>query len=253
MIDVLPTLVVDSDQTCLEFTSNLLAREGHTCTCVSTIDEATVSISEGSFGLVVADTRMPGNEELQLVKKIQDITARLPFILIADEPSINLAIRAIQLPVIAYLTKPLDANDFLHGVKQALDYSKMYSILDRNRQDIKQWIQELDESERSLRKMSRTESKEAINHFVALSLKNIFASLNKLRLIQELQTASRNEQSIHLAETTVALFETVDVLRNSKSAFKSKEIGAIRKKLEQFLAEFDVKHLSPESEIHEIR
>ena len=87
MIDVLPTLVVDSDQACLEFTSNLLTREGHTCTCVRTTDEATVSISEGSFGLVVADTRMPGNEELQLVKKVQDITERLPFILVADNPA----------------------------------------------------------------------------------------------------------------------------------------------------------------------
>ena len=129
----------------------------------------------------------------------------------------------------------------------------MYSILDRNRQDLKQWIRELDESERSLRKVNRTESKEAINHFVALSLKNIFASLDKLKLIQELQTASRNEQSIRLAETTVALFEAVDVLRKSKSAFKSREIGALRKKLEQLLAGFDVKHLSPEAEIHEVR
>ena len=253
MIDVLPTLVVDSDQTCLKSASSLLTREGYACTCVRTIDAATVSLSEGSFGLVVADTRMPGNEELQLVQKVQDVEERLPFILVADEPSIKLAIRAIQLPVIAYLTKPLDANDFLHGVKQALDYSKMYSILDRNRQDIKQWIRELDESELSLRKVSRTKSKAAINHFVVLSLKNIFASLDKLRLIQELQTASSNEQSIRLAETTVALFETVDILKNSKIAFKSKEIGAIRKKLEQLLAGFEVKHLSPESEIHEIR
>lgn len=78
--------------------------------------------------------------------------------------------------------------------------------------------------------------------FIDLTFANIIAALTDIRNVS-LETASGNAQSpvCHLlncpklAELDNAVEETIAVLEKTESAFKSKELGKMREKLEEIV------------------
>ncbi|MCG8605453.1 response regulator, partial [bacterium] len=233
-------VIVDTDSTFLESTARLLNEDGYGCECIHNVADALPAISREKIGLLVADTTMPGNQDLELVLKAVDINDQLPIILVSKTPSLECAVQAIRLPVIAYLTKPLVAKEFLKMIAFAMDRFKLHQILAESRQQLIDRIGELDNLGNALRTSSTTSH--AINSFLITTLQNVFNSLSQLQLIQEIQTSNGFEQDSRFSESIIALIETVEVLKQSKLAFKSKELASLRKKLERLLKDLQLKH-----------
>ncbi len=63
---------------------------------------------------------MPCNFDPELVKSFQEIAEGMPVILITDSPSLETVFSSIQLPVSAYMTKPLDYNTLLMHVNNSI-------------------------------------------------------------------------------------------------------------------------------------
>ena len=109
------------------------------------------------------------------------------------------------------------------------------------RERLQSWKSELDLVEQTLG-ASSTPAQKPVDAFVQLTMRNIVASLTDLQhMTQALATQQAAREACQLMNCprglalAQALKEAVDTLERTKRAFKSKELGDLRKTLEEVL------------------
>ncbi|HSE52645.1 MAG TPA: response regulator, partial [Gemmatimonadales bacterium] len=92
-------LLADDEATFLNSTAELLRREGYEVETVS--DGATALQRAGAerFDLLITDLEMPGNSDLELVRRIAETSGGLPVIILTGFPAVRSAVACIELPV----------------------------------------------------------------------------------------------------------------------------------------------------------
>ena len=113
-------LIADDDETFLLATTDLLRREGYECYYshdAVTVIEALKSVK---FDLLISDIVMPGNNELELIKKLPKIAEGLPVILITGGKFSDTQIQSLKPPVTVCLNKPLDFEELLMHVRNSI-------------------------------------------------------------------------------------------------------------------------------------
>ena len=113
-------LLADDDTTFLAASADLLRREGYECETVPDGTSALARLAEHPFDLLIADLEMPGNGDLQLVRSLEERGGGLPVIILTGYPSVRSAMACIELPVAAYLTKPVDFPVLMEKVKASV-------------------------------------------------------------------------------------------------------------------------------------
>ncbi len=115
-------LVVDDDFATLDFLRSILElSEGNfEVLGVPSADEGLLALKRARFDLLVADLRLPGMSGIELGRKARQIKQGLPIIIITGYDSPEAEAEAAALGVVSYLTKPLDAEDFLRAVFDAV-------------------------------------------------------------------------------------------------------------------------------------
>jgi two-component system, cell cycle sensor histidine kinase and response regulator CckA len=127
--DTYRILLADDETSVLHFTERLLAKQGWECVCAKTADSALERLQNDRFDVLLADYRMPGNENLQLVQETNRILPSLPVILMTAYPSLESAVTAHQLNVFDYLTKPFDTEYLVNRVRQAVQHKRVLEAL----------------------------------------------------------------------------------------------------------------------------
>ncbi|MCI0692942.1 response regulator [candidate division KSB1 bacterium] len=64
-------------------------------------------LGKNRYDLLIADIKMPGNDELEFIEEPPAIAEGLPVILVTGYPSLNTAIKSTRLHVAGYMMKPL--------------------------------------------------------------------------------------------------------------------------------------------------
>jgi response regulator RpfG family c-di-GMP phosphodiesterase len=167
-------LIADSDESGLSATTDLLQKEGFQCTPVRNGCEAGRELGVNHFDLLITETQMPGNEDLELIRTMNRYAPGMPAIILTAYPSLGSAIASVHLPVTAYLAKPVQPSLLFQHAKTSI----------ANYQAFK-----------------RTEA---------------FAG-----------------RTFIYAE---AIEETIQILSDTRSSFKSRRLSGLRRKLEQLLA-----------------
>ncbi len=72
------------------------------------------------FELLISDINMPGNNELELIKKLPEIAEGLPVILVTGGQFPDTQIQSLKPPVTACLNKPLDFEELLMHVRSSV-------------------------------------------------------------------------------------------------------------------------------------
>lgn len=230
-------LIADDEETFLCSTADLLRREGYECDCVSDSRAVVEKLKINRYDLLIADINMPGNPELELVKDLSQITDGLPVILVTGNPSINSAIQSVQLHVVSYMVKPFEFKKLLPQVKTSIENSRTYRTVCNTRHRLQEWIKDLGNIEKIMRDTSGDHSSLSVNTFFVVTLRNIVDALLDLKnLTEELAVHSGKKpkllESPRLNALSDGLIETIDVLERTKKAFKSKDLGKLREKLE---------------------
>jgi DNA-binding response OmpR family regulator len=116
-------LVVDDDFATLDFLRSILElSEGNfEVLGVPSAEEGMLAFSRMNFSLLVTDVRLPGMDGLEMAQKAREIRAGLPIIMITGYESPNAEAEAAALGVVNYFIKPLDAEDFLNAVFEAVE------------------------------------------------------------------------------------------------------------------------------------
>jgi len=242
MADLGRILIADDDETFSKSTAELLHRKGYHCDCVPDAPSAAEKLRNDEYDLLIADIKMPGNPELELIRDMPNIAEGLPVILVTGYPDVHSAIQSIELPVDGYLVKPLDFDELLRHVQTAIERVRVYRTICSTRDRLRRWYEELG----SIEKVSKDEGRRApsvsLDAFLELTFENITAALADLKhLTKALVTPDVDKEPCHLfncpklGSLAAGLTETIDALEESKRAFKSRDLGEIRRKLEQLV------------------
>ncbi|MFQ5691437.1 MAG: response regulator [Nitrospinota bacterium] len=237
-------LLVDDDETFLRSTCDLLRARGYDCTGVPDVETAGRWLRESEYDLLIADIKMPGNAELEFIRALPPLAEGMPVILVTGYPSMQSAIQSIQLPVIAYLVKPFESDQLGAHVQRAVERSRMYRAVSQAQRRLQDWSRSLVGIREALREAPQYAPPTSVDSFLNLTFRNIAASLSDVKNLSEALAFDKEIQApCHLMNCprhkvlTDALVETIHVLEKTKSAFKSKDLGELRKKLSRVFEE----------------
>jgi DNA-binding NarL/FixJ family response regulator len=235
-------LLADDEETFLRSTADLLRREGYRCDCAPNAIVAAELLQAGEYDLLISDIRMPGNPDLKFIQEVPKIADGVPVILVTGYPTVDTAVTSFKLDVSAYLPKPVDFDELLTYVRKAIKGRQTYRLVRGLRQRLEEWHRETSALEEALSGQGGQDSPNVFGTFVNLAFRNIYGALADLRrLTGSFPETDAGVEPCHLldcpklASMTEALAETIRILKDTKSAFKSKELGELRKKLEKIL------------------
>lgn len=239
-------LIADDEGTFRLSTAALLRQTGYLCDCAQDSEEAARRL-EQSYDQLIADIRMPGNTELEFLRSVHDRLLELPVIVLSGYPSLATVVAALRLSISDYLLKPVELPELRQAVARALEKGRLLRAVRDASVGTSQLTAALGQLEQAVTVRGGAERpplvawttkryvEQAVSHIAQLSLVvgQVVGGLEET----ENQSADvcRVMRCERLAAYGEALEETVEVLARTKTAFKSKELGDLRKHVEMVL------------------
>lgn len=231
-------LMADDEESFLKSTAALLRRQGYACDCVSDAPSALVKLNAERYDLLIADIKMPGNTDLELIKTLPKIAPGMPVIMVTGYPSLESAAQSIELPVVAYMVKPVDFDQLLAQTQIAVEYSRTYRVVTGVPNHVQDWRVELGNVRQMISRTSGDTSLPGIDAFITQTFRMIVSHLADLKAIIETLSWRNLEQqsnSPRQIELTDALFETLAVLEKAKNNGNVAELENLRHKLKRLV------------------
>ena len=235
-------LLADDEKTFLLATAESLRQEGYYCDTAMDAPSAASMLRAAHYDVLIADIQMPGNPNLELIRQIARSIDGLPVIIVTGNSTLETAVDALDLPVWGYLKKPLDFDALLQRIRVALQFRHQYNVVHNQRRRTEELLDSVDIIESMMVRAASSDTQVPVETFIALTMRNIRGALDDLqRLVAP--TQALHGDACHLldcprpARLLEALKDTIVVLEKTKSAFKSKELGALRERLELVVAE----------------
>lgn len=195
----------------------ILKSAGYDCHIEPCGAEALEIFHAGKCQILIANPDLPELSIFDALSHLTDRTRNIPVILVTCNPNMQTARRAMRLPpIVDYLTKPVTPEALLAAVKEGFRLRQAY-------QAFKESIGHLRACSSAIEKLDETLAQAP--RFIMMEAE---ASYQRKRPLPP----GRQEPELRMA-----LLETVIVLSKTKNAFKSKELGDLRHKLESLLHE----------------
>ena len=121
----LSCLVVDDEPRLRQVLVRLMVGEGFRCDEAPNGVEALEKLESGNYVLVLSDLRMPRMDGLELLKNIQEKHSNVAVILITAVAEVEVALNALAMGAMDYLTKPFHIEEVRARVAQALEKRRL--------------------------------------------------------------------------------------------------------------------------------
>jgi len=230
-------LIADDEPTFLESTADLLRREGYEVMTANDGQRALELVVDEQFDLLITDLEMPGNSDLALVRRVAQVRGGLPVIILTGFPSVRSAVASIELPVAAYLTKPVVFAELAERVNASVTRFRSFRAM----QDAELRLNDMRLRYDQLA-TQRGPGAPTADTFLSLALRNVMGSLTDLeQLGRALAGSPVDAHACQImncprgSQLTSAIQHTVEVLEETKHAFKSKQLAELRQRLELLL------------------
>ena len=234
-------LYADDDKGWRDSISELLRREGYECVTATDGLEGAQKLREGRFDCLISEIRMLGNVNLELIHSVAKNQPGLPVILVTGHPSVATATESLKLPVVSYLVKPIDFGALREAVHDAMIRSLLIRQFEIARVNQQSWFAELRQITDGLKSAPRLPIAGPRDTYMMITFRNIMEALLGLKGVMEHSFSSQpqaNGAAIGGRSPLLlidALRDTIAVLEKSKDSFRSRDLGDLRKKLEQLL------------------
>ena len=233
-------LVADDDEDVRHYAKEILERHGYSCDCAAHAEEALGLLSSRAYDLLVSDIRMPGNQNLDFIRRVAGLRAGLPVILMTAYPSLPTAMGAINLPVIAYLVKPIDFEELMRQIQRGVAFRRVSATLLGIKERLQGWVADTELIRKEFDASPGTTVKGVFFGAMTLTLGKLAGTLLDLQELFRLALELEGNQpdgdvlpnSPRIEALERALAEGVEVLSATKEAYRSKELGALRKRFE---------------------
>ncbi len=239
-------LYADDEEPTRLFFARQLEQAGYECVTVADGISAMQQLRDREFDCVISDLDMHGNTNLEFIRSVPQLRPGLPVIIVTGYPSVETAVAALHLPmVVAYLLKPFKFADLLHEVRQAVLRTVLLRQVEQTHADQTYILKDLTNIMESLRHGSHVATEKPMNVFLMVTYRNVLNSLLGLKTVIDHSISSSvcdntRKESLPAGHSPLllvdALHETIGVLEKTKDAFRSRDLGDLRKKLEKLLA-----------------
>jgi len=118
-------LVVDDEQSMLEFLQLLLEEEGYEITTARSVEEGRARWAESDYNLVLCDLMMPDGSGLELLEEIRTDESSASVIMMTAYTSTKSAIDAMKLGAYDYLSKPFDVDEIKLTIEKAIEKTEL--------------------------------------------------------------------------------------------------------------------------------
>jgi DNA-binding NtrC family response regulator len=112
--------IVDDDRGTRESLSNLIRSAGLNAQTFSSAQEFLAAERPKAPGCLVLDVQLPGLSGLDLQRELAKADVKIPIIFITGYGDIPTSVRAIKAGALEFLTKPVNREDLLRAIHQAI-------------------------------------------------------------------------------------------------------------------------------------
>jgi len=111
--DALKILVVDDDETTLDFYKKLLQGAGHNVAVATDSSKAILMLEYDGYDILIQDLFRPGASGVELLEELSNLKKSIPTIIISGNLDSNPGREARKFNCVAYFKKPFDAKQVL--------------------------------------------------------------------------------------------------------------------------------------------
>ena len=128
-------LVIDDDVSFFFLFKTFLTKKGFETSSAFSFSEAEQLIKKQDFDLVLTDVRLPDTDGVKILQFIKDHNSQIQVILMTGYTDIKTAVNAMKLGAFDYVSKPINSEEILHTINQAL--TNKISDLEENNAPVK--------------------------------------------------------------------------------------------------------------------
>ena len=114
-------LLVDDEETLIEYVSKRLLREGYSVKAAFSGEEAIEIANSNDFDVAVVDLKMPGIDGVKTQKRLKQIQPFLQSIILTGHGTIDSALETGRDHAYKYLLKPIEYEELLETINEAYE------------------------------------------------------------------------------------------------------------------------------------
>ncbi|WP_439585784.1 sigma-54-dependent transcriptional regulator [Dyadobacter bucti] len=119
-------LLVEDDSTFSKLLSNFLGKHGHQVKVCTNIKDAREALSgknnsDGPYEVLMLDYRLPDGNSVDFLKIIRNEGIRIPAFIMTSFHDVRTAVTAMQIGAFDYITKPVNPEELLMVLREALN------------------------------------------------------------------------------------------------------------------------------------
>lgn len=142
-------LLIEDDESQLEFLTEVLDRAGYECKCAGTCAGGRELFVEGRFGCAVIDLGLPDGNGQTLLEDFSKADPCVVHVVLTGDSSAETVIETMRAGAFDYLTKPIDATTLKATIARALSHhavvrerAELVQLLLEERQQLKARVEE---------------------------------------------------------------------------------------------------------------
>ncbi len=183
-------LIVDDDASICATLARILVRRGYETDTAATGRKALEKIQGRSFNLTLLDIRLPDVVGMDLLRRLRESQPDMAVILVTAYASIQTATQALKEGAAAYIIKPVDTDEMLAAIRQALDKQRLVLENRRLYQETRRELAERRGAEEALRQTAAR--LERFNHLL-LALNQVGLQAQESLAVEEILALTSNE------------------------------------------------------------
>ena len=113
-------LVIDDDVSFCMLLNTFLTRKGFAVSTAYSIEEAKQLFDQTKFQLILTDVRLPDGDGVEILKYVKEKNPTIQVILMTGYTDIKTAVNAMKLGAFDYVAKPINSDQILDAIQQAL-------------------------------------------------------------------------------------------------------------------------------------
>lgn len=142
--------VIDDDDAVRESLDFLLSTAAFAVRTYETATRFLDTLSDRTSGCVVTDVRMPEMTGIELLKRLSDIQAELPVVVITGQADVPLAVEAMRLGAVDFLEKPIDDDVLIASIRSAMRARELEHSREAEQRKFAQRVEALSRREREV-------------------------------------------------------------------------------------------------------
>ncbi|MEM2225998.1 MAG: response regulator [Candidatus Bathyarchaeia archaeon] len=132
-------LVVDDDEAILESLKTILELKGYIVDTAKTGHEAIEKSKANFYNLALLDIKLPDMEGTDLLIKLHGSEPKMMKIMLTGFPSLENAVKALNLGADAYLMKPINPKELLKVIEEKLREQWEAEVMSEEK--VREWIE----------------------------------------------------------------------------------------------------------------